>query len=357
MATPTPTPDTMVFQFLFESILQTIQSSAASTANTMAMVIGPGLSVLFGTYMLLWHFALAQGAIQSPLTDFYKRVVRGCLIIMFATTVGIYNSYIADFVWQVPGAIAQEIAQPGSTSISGTGSNEAMSRMLDKTLGQGLAAGQAAWQKMSIWNATGAVGYAILAFSIWIFVVLVCAYAAVLTLITAIGTAVMLGLGPLFISLAMFESTTAYFTAWVRQLTMFMIQFLIMTTVISLMFAFYQPFITSVAQMSAGEMIIAFVKVVAMSAVNLLVLHQCQSWAAGLAGGVSITAQGAVGRLVGGAVHGVAHRHYDPNKRNKDGTRGGHRYRGALPSTFNAGVYAAKRIKHAYQRRNSVSRD
>jgi len=323
----------------------------------MATIVGPSIAVLFGIYMLLWNFALAQGAIQSPLTDFYKRAIRGSIIIMFATTVGIYNQYVADFTWQVPGAIAQEIAQPGSTSISQTGGNESMSRMLDKTLGAGLAAGKTAWDKMSMWNATGAVGYAILAFSIWVFVVLVCAYAAVLVLITAVGTAVMLGLGPLFICLAIFEATTPYFTAWVRQLTMFMLQFLIMTSVITLMFNFYSPFIASVADMGVDVMIIAFVKVVGMSVVCILVLHQSQSWAAGLAGGVSITASGAIGRAVGGATHGLAHRHYDPNKQNKDGTRGGHRYRGAIPSVYNAARYGVNKARHAYQRRNSVSRD
>jgi len=355
---PTPTSDTMVFQFLFDGILQTIQTFSTQTASTMAQVIGPGAVTVFGIYMLLWNFALVKGLVQSPLTDFYTRCIRGTLIITFATTIGVYNSYISDTVWQLPGAIAQEIIQNGSTSTGGgVSGNAATAQMLDKALGAGISAGAAAWQKMSAFHTMAAIGYAFMALTIWITSCLVCAYAAALVAVANVGCAVMLGLGPLFIILLMFEATTPYFSAWVKQLTTFMLMFLIMASVISLMFSFYTPFVTSIASMSGDEVVVSFVKIVGISAVCVLVLHQSNHWAAGLAGGVSITAQGAIGRMVGGGTSTLINSNYDPNKKNRDGTMGGHRYRGAIPSTVNAARYAARQAKHAYQRRNTVSKD
>lgn len=353
---PTPTAETMVFQFVFDGILQTIQTFANQTASTMAQVIGPAAATCFGIYMLLWNFAMVRGMIQSPLTDFYTRCMRGTLIITFATTMGIYNNYISDTVWQVPGAVASEIVSFGSTT-GGTGGNAATAAMLDKALGAGIQAGSAAWQKMSAFHTMAAIGYAAMAVAIWITTALVCAYAAALVAITNIGCAIMIGLGPLFIILLMFEATTPFFSAWVKQLTTFMLMFLILASVISLMFSFYTPFITSIASMSSDEVVIAFVKVVAISALCVLVLHQSNHWAAGLAGGVSITAQGAIGRMVGGGARTLINSNYDPNKKNRDGTTGGFRYRGAVPSTVNAARYAARQARHAYQRRNTVSKD
>ena len=345
----------MVFQFLFEQALTSIQAWSATTAHTSAMIIGPAATVMFGIYMLLWNYALAKGAISEPITDFYGRCMRGAMILMFATSVGIYNDWIASFMWQVPGAIAQEVVQAGSSGGLGN-PNHSTAMMLDKALGAGIDAGFVSWEKMSFMKGVGAsIGYAIIAFLIWVMVALVCAYAACLVLISNIGLAVMLGVGPIFIVLAMFESTQAYFQAWVKQVTTFAIFFIITGAIVSLTFSFFKPFIEGIAKQDAGELILSMVKIIVMCAATLLTLQQAQSWAAGLAGGVAITAQGAIGRAVGGASRAVMHAHYDPNKKNKDGTQGGHRFRGALPSTVNGGVAVGKRAA-AYLKRNTVKK-
>lgn len=351
---PTANSSPMVFQFLFEEALTNIQAWTTTTAHTSAMIIGPAATVMFGIYMILWNYALAKGAISEPISDFYGRCMRGALILMFATSVGIYNQWIAEFMWQVPGAIAQEIAQPGSSG--GMNPNHATAVMLDKALGAGVDAGFVSWEKMGFMKGVGAsIGYAFIAFLIWILVTLVCAYAACLVLIGNIGLAVMLGLGPIFIILAMFESTQAFFQAWVKQLTTFAIFFIITAAIVSLTFSFFKPFIEGIARQDASELIISMVKIIGMCAATLLTLQQAQSWAAGLAGGVAITAQGAIGRAVGAGAGAIAHAHYDPMKKNRDGTRGGHRFRGALPSTINYGASKVTKAA-AYLRRNTVKK-
>jgi type IV secretion system protein VirB6 len=337
-----PTPNTMVFRFLLNDMLKQVMASSHTTASTIAGIVGPVGVSLFGIYLLFWFLGLMSGSVSAPLTDFWRKAMRGVVILMFATSIGIYSDWIMDFFWTVPGAIGQEIVQQGSSGVNGLDGNIATSNMLDQALDAGLKAGLASWSEMSIWDGAGAIGYAVMALAIWIFCSLVCAYAAVILIIANIGLAIMLGLGPLFIVLAMFESTQAFFTAWVKQLCTFAILFLILSSIITMLFAVFTPFVTAIGQMDAGELIIAFVKVLIICFVLLMVLHQAQGWAAGLAGGVSIAAAGAIGAAVSQGARPLMHQQYDPNKKNRDGTTGGTTVRGAIPSAVNRARNAAR---------------
>lgn len=350
-------PSNMVFRFLLSDVVDTIQSWSGEAASQMATIVTPLAGMLFGIYLLFFFGGVARGSIQAPLPDFTNKALRGTIIIMFATAAGVYQHYVADTLWQIPAALAQEIAHPGSTTgLGGSGGNLAIAKMLDESLQKGLDAGFIAWDKMSGLKIMASVGYAILAVMIWIFVSLVCLYACSLVLISAIGLAVMLGLGPLFIVFAIFESTQQFFVAWTRQVVTFAIFFLVLSCVISVTFSFFTPFLQKLAEMSASQVVICFVMVICVCGASLLVLHQTQTWASGLAGGIALQTSGAIGRAVGGVSRAAMHTHYDPMKQNKDGTSGGHRFRGAIPSTVNAGRAIASR-GFKYMRRNQIQKN
>lgn len=352
-----------VFQFVFEDVLPVLDTFVTRTSSSMAALAGAAGGSLFAIYVLFWGLAIVTGQIQEPMTDGVKRIARAVVILAFATSAGIYGDWVIGFFTQVPGAIAAEVAQAGASGGFAMTPDLGTAQMLDATLAHGLKAAQSAWERASTFNVFAAVTYGTIAILICIFTALVCAYAGALVLMAHLGLSIMLGIGPLFIIMAMFEATQQLFVAWSRQLITFAVFFIVLAAAVTLTFSFFAPFIEHLGAAPDGlsgvsEIVKSFMLLVCMCTLALFVLWQSQSWASGLAGGVSVAAAGAIGRAVMGATHGAAHRHYDPMKVNKDGSQGGHRWVGAIPSAARAVAATAQLSTKgaAYMRRNQIKR-
>ncbi len=297
----------MVFQFLFEDALGTLNQFAASGSARMATIAAAAGIPMMGIYVILFGMGVMTGKVQSPGPEAFQRIFRMTLIFTFATSAGIYNEWVIDFFTQVPGAIAGELAMEGTSgnfSMTETGST---AQMLDGALGNGLKAGQAAWNKNAGLDLPAAVGYALIALTIWLFVAIVCAYGAALVLCANMGLTIMLAIGPLFIILAMFDATQQLFVAWTRQLITFAVFFIVIAASTTLTFAFFNPFIEQLAASAndisgVSQIVVSFIKLVAFCATSILCLIQSVSWASGLAGGVGVAADGHMRRMLGGAV-------------------------------------------------------
>ena len=337
-----------VFQFLFEDVLGTLHQFVGTTSSTMATLAGAVGSTLFAIYVLFWGISLLKGTMQEPMMDGATRIVRGVVILAFATSAGIYSEFVVDFFWQVPGAIGAEVAAAGSSAGFTMTDDVATAQLLDAAMGEGIKAGQEAWNKATMFDIGAGLLYGIIAILTWLFVVLVCAYAGALVLMANMGLSIMLGIGPLFILCAMFESTQQLFVAWTRQLITFAVFFIVLAAAMSLTFSFFTPFLEVLNAAQAGTesksvVVLSFAKLVAFCVVALMVLYQSTSWASGLAGGVSVTAAGAVGRAVSGFTGGIA-------QRNSAG-----RWYGAIPSaTRGVQAVATSAKKAAYMRRNQI---
>jgi len=353
-----------LFEYVFEQVLPVLDGFIANTSGAMAGIAGAAGSILFGIYVLFWGMAIVTGQVQEPMTDGFKRIIRGVVILMFATSAGIYGSWIVDFFTSVPGAIAAEVVQSGSSSGFMPDADMGTARMLDTALAKGLYAAGQAWSEAATIDIPVAMGYALVAIIICLVVVSVCAYAGALVLMAQLGMSIMLGIGPLFILFAMFESTQQLFVAWTRQLITFAVFFIVLAAAVSLTFSFFTPYLTLIAQSSddlggKSQVIIEGVKLVGICALCIIVLWQAQSWASGLAGGVAAAGSGAIGRMatsiVGGSTAGsvaagklIAHRE---EVKDADGKVTGKRWAGAAPA---AGRALAKGA--AYMRRNQIKR-
>lgn len=352
-----PAENPMVFQFIFEDVLTTLQTFVTTTSANMATIAGAVGSSLFALYVLFWGIAILGGKVQEPFMDGALRIIRGVVILAFATSAGIYSSWVVDFFTSVPGSIAAEVAQAGSSGGYVSGSDMATAQMLDSALGNGLKAGQEAWNNAAAFDIGASVAYGLIAICIWIFVALVCAYGGALVLVANMGLSIMLGLGPLFIVMAMFNATQQLFVAWTRQLITFAVFFIVLAATMTLTFSFFTPFIETLAdaQATAGDVsrvAVTFIKLVCFCAASVIVLWKSNEWASGLAGGVSVAAAGAVGRMVSGGSHGLMHSHYNPNS-------GRHDLRGAVPAVVRSAgaVVTAPTKLAAYMRRNQIKKD
>lgn len=359
-----------VFQFVFEDTLPTLQAFVTQTSSTMASIAGAAGSTLFALYILFWGMAIVTGRVQEPFSDGFSRIMRGVVILAFATSAGIYSDWVVAFFTEVPGAIAAEIARAGSSGGNAATNSDTTAQMLDVALDNGLKAGQAAWERASTFNIFVSVGYGLIAICIWLFVGCVCAYAGAMVLLANLGLSVMLGLGPLFILCAMFEATKPLFVAWTRQVITFAVFFLVLAATVTLTFSFFNPFMEQLANSSGdvsgvSNIVKEFLMLVCFCGLSIIVLWQSTSWASGLAGGVSVAGAGAVGRMAStfgagaiagtvaanGARRAVLRSEFDKDKENSDGSRGGKVWRGAAPSAAQGMAKGA-----AYMRRNQIRR-
>lgn len=352
-----------VFQFLLGDALETMHSFVSGASAQMAALAGAAGSSMFAIYVLLWGVAVVRGSVQETFSDGFMRIIRGVIILAFATSAGIYADWIIGFFWEVPGAIASEVASHASSSVGPIDSRYATARMLDDTLAVGLSSASAAWQKgASLSVMSGSLVYYGLSIIIVMFVAVVCAYAGALVLLANIGLSIMLGIGPIFILMAMFEATQQLFVAWTRQVITFAVFFLVLSSAIVLTFSFFVPFVKLLVESSgsfddATTIILNFAKLVVVCAACIVTLWQTQSWASGLAGGVAVAGSGAIGRassaVLGGSVagHVAATRFAGAIAHREETQEGGKRWAGAAPA---AGRALAKGA--AYMRRNQIKR-
>jgi len=135
---------TRIAHFLLENIPETVTAYVNDKSAVMIGYIGPTAVILLTLFVLFWGVAMASGQISEPFTDGMKRIIRMCIIVGFALTVGIYQDYVADFFLRVPSEMASELAYEGS---SGGYEPVSIATVLDASLQQGFDVGDKAWDK------------------------------------------------------------------------------------------------------------------------------------------------------------------------------------------------------------------
>ena len=108
--------------------------------------------------------------------------------------------------------------------------------------------------------------------------------------------AVLLGVGPIFILLAIFESTKKFLDAWIGQVCNYVFLVMLAAAVCKLILVFLEQYIGSVKPNATGDLGIAdAVQLIALSAIGFLVLMQVPTIASALGGGAAISTLGAAG--------------------------------------------------------------
>jgi len=298
-----PATDTRVAHWLLEDIVTTITTYANESSATMVGIIGPVAASLLAIYVMLWGAGIASGQITEPFTDGAKRIIRMCAIIAFALTIGIYQGTVADFFLNAPTAMATEMAASGSTSTSDPAS---IADVLDESLGKGIEIGNKAWQQGDKKNSLvppsmAGLGYYALAIMIYLSVAIVVAIAAGIIFVAFVAMALLLAVGPMFILLAIFPQTKRFFEAWIGQVVTYAILFVLVAVCVGLTFSLFAKFLNDLPSAEWQETVINTIKIVTAAVAVVAVLLQTRSMAAGLGGGVALSAQNLAGRLAGGA--------------------------------------------------------
>ena len=291
---------TRLAHFLLENVPETVTAYVNERAAVMIGYIGPTAVILLTLFVLFWGVAMASGQISEPFTDGMKRIIRMCIIVGFALTVGIYQNSVADFFLKVPSEMASELAYEGSSS---GGEPVSIATVLDGSLQKGFTVGDKAWDKgdemaqTGIKSAIAGLGYYALAILVYLAAAVIVAIAAGILMVTFLATAVLLAIGPLFILFAIFPVTYRWFETWLGQVVNFSILYVVVAVTVGLVFGMFDQYLSMLPVTTLSETVVNSLKLVGITIAIMAVLLQTRSLAAALGGGASLSAQNVAGRL------------------------------------------------------------
>jgi len=258
-----------------------------SAANVIAS-IAPTAYTLLMIYVMLWGWSTLRGMISEPVTDGVTRVVRLSVITALAINLGHYNTYVVDFLWNFPDALATAL-------VSGSSPASNMS-YLDELWSKAYNLGDAYWQRA---HAPGAMlpsfGEMLTAIAVWVGGLLATGFAAFLLVMSKVTLAVLLAVGPIFVLMTMFEGTRRFFDAWIGQALNSVLLVMLTAGAIKLMLAVVEKYFNAVAAMGAlaNPGISQAVPAIELCLIAFLIFLQLPSTASALAGGVAISTLGA----------------------------------------------------------------
>jgi type IV secretion system protein VirB6 len=261
--------------------------------NIIGSISGVAYSMLM-IYVMLWGWSVLRGMISEPITDGATRIIKLAAIVGIALNLGRYNTYLSDFLWSTPDALANVVASGYSDSTSNV-------QFLDGLMSQIYDLGNAYWQKA---GASGGIipdiGLTVVAMAIWVAGISATAYGAFLLALSKMALSIILGVGPIFVLLLIFEGTKRFFDAWIGQALNYVILVVLTAGAIKLIFTILASLLLVAGPIAqADPQIDNAIPAILLCIIAALVMMQLPSISSALAGGVAIGTLGAVGWAYG----------------------------------------------------------
>lgn len=281
-----------LFEGLFTSFQVLLNNWIGTTVANSSTAVVPVARSLMIIYVIMWGIGMIRGLIDEPVIDGLMRFLKISIVIGFALNVGLYNTFIVEAVQQIPMQMAATVGgtdiDPENAGQYGPLMDAQLSRVID--MASGIA------DEGSILR--GGFMYYLLALFLITFGSLLFIGAGLLIVTAQIGTAVMLGIGPIFLLFALFEKTNFLFEGWMRQTLMFMMRLFFLVLLTGLFLSIFEQFINHGSEfLSLGDFYLAAVVVALVSLVLCLLLAQTSEMAASITGGVAMSAAAGASKL------------------------------------------------------------
>lgn len=279
--------------FFYQDSLAKLDSLLASyIGDTVSNVVGaitPVATTLITIYVMLWGWSMMRGVISEPITDGVTRIVRLSVITGIALSVGRYNTYLSDWLWQTPDALAALVASGGGSS---TGNAQFLDQLMAKIYDLGRLYWDTAFASTAgSWISIPNFGLLIVAVAIWAVGLLATGYGAFLLILSKMALAIILGVGPIFVLTTIFEPTKRFFDAWLGQALNYVFLVMLTAAAIKLIFKILEAYLGQ--PVSASAAIIDALPCLALCLIAALVMMQLTTIASALGGGVAISTMGA----------------------------------------------------------------
>lgn len=213
---------TRIEEFTFASIDHFISTTTSSICSAIAPLAIAGTTI----YIMLLGYNIAFGHVQTPVAAVVKRSMVMAFVASLALSFGVYNSMVVELFQGL---------QTGLVSITSGNSYGSLGEALDN-MGAPLLdlVNEANHQANANGNLAGIPDFSfllvgVLAFIAWL---IFFAVAVGLYIVSMIGLGLCLGVGPIFIMLALWPATAStYFKNWLNQCASFTIMTMLVSAV------------------------------------------------------------------------------------------------------------------------------
>ena len=265
-----------VFSFVdgqFKTPLENFVSNG--TSNIASWVSGP-LAAALTLYIVVYGYLVLRGSVQEPILEFAFRAIKLAIIVMLVRNASDYQTYVTNIFFET---LPKEIAQALNTGATPSAST------FDSLLDKGQKCAYEIWSRAS-WPVdivTGVGGLMVIGASF-----LVAAIGYIVSLYARLALAIILAIGPIFIALAMFQSTRRFTESWIGQLANFVILQVLVVAIGSLLITCIDTTFTAIEGYS--DVLMRPIALCAICIAALYVFYQLPGIASTLAaGGASLT--------------------------------------------------------------------
>lgn len=274
----------------FRNLDEATKTYISDVSTAIATSITPAATQLLIVFVIVWGFLVLMGTVQELVTDGLKRVLRMAVVIGFALGIATYNGVIANFLWSWPDALAAKIAAAGSNEGAAT------VQYLDQLMSKSYDLGKQYWIKAQANSSYGIpdLGLLAIAIAVWGGGLLATAYSAFLLCLSKVALAAILGIGPVFIFLLLFDASRKFFESWLGQALNYGFLVVLTASVCKLILAILEKYLNVAVPAAAKDAtIVMALPALAICLIGTLILMQLGPIASAFGGGAAVSTMGA----------------------------------------------------------------
>ncbi len=274
------------FQTFWSWLNQTLAGYIGENTARVSAALEPAVVTLATVYVMVWGYLHMTGRIEEPFSAGLKRILVLAVVLGVALHLWLYNSVIVDSFYSAPAQLATAVV----------GASDPVTT-IDAIWQQGGSVANALWIQGSYLR--GGIGFYLVAAVAYVLIGLLCVYAMFLIALSSIASAVLLAIGPLFVTMLLFDSTRRYFEAWMAQLATYALISVLTVLIGALMLHVVASYAEQTAARGPGLQIVDAFDTILIAVIVLLLLRQVMPIASSLAAGLALNSFGALSRSLG----------------------------------------------------------
>ena len=272
------------FQTFWTWLNSELASYIGENTARVASILEPAVVALGTVYVMIWGYLQLTGRIEEPFVAGVKRIVTLAVILGVALHLWLYNTLLVDTFYNAPTEFAAAVV----------GASDPV-QTIDAIWNAGGAVADQLFRDGESWH----LGYTLAALVVWLIVGLLCVYTMFLLALSSVALAVLLALGPFFVTFLLFDTTRRFFEAWLAQLANYALITILTVMVAALMLHLVQSYAQQTEALGTAIHTVDAINMILATVLVFLFVRQVMPIAAGLAGGVALNSMGAVSRTMG----------------------------------------------------------
>lgn len=274
--------DITAFRYIGPTIDDIATKFISQTSGDLISALKPVAVSGLTLYITIYGFLIITGRVSDPLPDFIIKSLKWCAVIGFGLAAGHYQGEVVNVINAVKDGLSDIVvvgAAPGPASN--------MYQTLDTALGVGLQKGNDFLTGLSLWDNFGVtICLVICAVIVWICTAVLIGVAGAYVIMASLMLAVLLGLGPIFITFLLFPVTARFFESWMAQVATNVLKIVLVSACLGFSTKIFQHYLESIDTSDALSVLGSAGAILTVSFVLLIILLNVPAVAAGLGGGV-----------------------------------------------------------------------